>query len=675
MTVIVACALLSFPAGSAAAAPTLVVNAGAGERAISPYIYGMNYADSAVAAEIGLPVDRWGGNTTDTYNWKLGSSNTGSDYYFENVADCWNGSDGWCHAGLGPNTPAYQSFIAQDRTTNAATLLTLPLMGEVASNAPLNHPFTCGFPASVFATQDSFDPYDANCGSGTKTGTNLPSNPSRDGTPITPATNAAAWINDLKGRYATSAQGGVTFYELGNEPALWDQTHRDMHPQPTTYDELWQRSETTAAAVRATDPSAKVLAFSEWGWPNYFCSAADDIQNGCFATSPDRAKHGGTSLVEWLLQQAHSYDKANGGRLFDYLDLHYYRQGGETTDVTRSLWDPTYLDPSWINTPIDLIPRMQQWAANDDPGIGTSLSEYNLSIDSGQPGYEVTNALIQADTLGIFAREGLDLATRWALPTDGPLVGDAFLLYRNYDGKHSTFGDTYVRSGSSDQSSLAIYGAVRSSDGALTIAVINKSKSPLTSPLALSGFSPGAAAQTWLWTGGSITRQADQSTTASGFTATFPARSMTLFVIPPTASAPHGPTGATGSSGPGPTPAGTTPTTATPPTPKPPKRMRKRKAGSFLVKGNHAKIGHRRLLLNAAVTCAGGGRSCILSITLNGMGPVSSTIRPGATKHHLAIKLTKAELKRLAKSRKVTARLTLTRVGAEPARQMLTERL
>ncbi len=55
----------------------------------------------------------------------------------------------------------------------------------------------------------------------------------------------------------------------------------------------------------------------------------------------------------------------------------------------------------------------------------------------------MTNALIQADALGIFAREGLDLATRWALSNDGPLVDDAFLLYRNYDGNHSTAGLAY----------------------------------------------------------------------------------------------------------------------------------------------------------------------------------------------------------------------------------------
>ena len=52
-----------------------------------------------------FPVDRWGGNTTDTYNWRLWSSNTGNDYFFENVADCWNAADDWCAGGAGVRLP------------------------------------------------------------------------------------------------------------------------------------------------------------------------------------------------------------------------------------------------------------------------------------------------------------------------------------------------------------------------------------------------------------------------------------------------------------------------------------------------------------------------------------------------------------------------------------------
>ena len=45
----------------------------------------MNFADEALAAELRLPVRRWGGNATTRYNWQNDTTNTGSDWYFENI--------------------------------------------------------------------------------------------------------------------------------------------------------------------------------------------------------------------------------------------------------------------------------------------------------------------------------------------------------------------------------------------------------------------------------------------------------------------------------------------------------------------------------------------------------------------------------------------------------------
>jgi hypothetical protein len=69
----------------AAAGPALAVDATAGVHAISDDIYGMNFAAEALAQELALPVRRWGGNRTTRYNWQIDTSNTGSDWYFENI--------------------------------------------------------------------------------------------------------------------------------------------------------------------------------------------------------------------------------------------------------------------------------------------------------------------------------------------------------------------------------------------------------------------------------------------------------------------------------------------------------------------------------------------------------------------------------------------------------------
>ncbi len=511
---------------AASPGPALAVNGGAGHRPISPYIYGMNFASAGLANQLDLPVDRWGGNTTDTYNWKIGSSNTGNDYFFENIPDCFDAPTYTCDDG--PKY-GYRRFIQKDRSIGAQSLMTLPMTGWVAKDGRANHPFTCGFPRSVWADQTAFDPYDTRCGNGEKAAGGLvPSNPSRDGMKIGPSFDGG-WVRKLKSLYGPAQKGGVRFYELGNEPGLWNSTHRDMHPAPETYDELWQKTRDYGAAVRAADPSARILGFSEWGWPNYFCSAADHIDSGCFPSSPDRAKHGGTALVEWLLRKLRSYQQAHGTRLVDYLDLHYYAQGGHSIDVTRSLWDPTYTDPSWIKSKIQLLPRMKKWVAHDYPATKISLSEYNLSL----PGVgSLTNALIEADTLGIFARQGLDLATFWPMPDDGSLIDDAFRIYRDYNGHGAKFGNTWVRSTSANQGKVAVYGARRSSDGAYTILVINKTGTALQSPLSLSGVSPAGKAQVWRWTGGAINRMSDRTVPAGGFGATYPGQSLTMYVIP-----------------------------------------------------------------------------------------------------------------------------------------------
>lgn len=528
----------------AAAGPALAVDAaGADHHPISPDIYGLNWADATLGRQIALPVDRWGGNTTDTYNWRLGSANLGFDWYFENVADCFASAYNWCANLTQNNVFAYRNFVAKDRQLRAKSLLTLPMTGYVAKDAPIAHPLTCGYPRTRWPSQNAFDPYDANCGNGRTGGATIAGRPTLDGTAISASFNSA-WIADLKSRYGSAATGGVKLYELGNEPSLWGDTHSDVHPAAENATELWQKSKALATAVKVADPAAKVLGFSEWGWPGYFCTEADTFGNGCddtaCTTSPDCANHGHLPMAEWLLRQFATYDAATKLRHLDYLDVHYYAQGGNTPDVTRSLWDPSYTDPSWIGRKIYLIKRMKCWINGHIPGVcpnaagyypqtKIALSEYNLSLSGGDA---VTNALIQADTLGIFGREGVDLATRWPLSSDGTLIGYAFRMYRNYDGAGSKFGDTWIHSTSANQSQLAVYGASRSSDGAHTILVLNKTTAALSSRLALTGIASSGPAQTWRWTGGAITPVAGGTPIQSGaITATYPARSMTLFVI------------------------------------------------------------------------------------------------------------------------------------------------
>ena len=50
----------------------------------------------------------------------------------------------------------------------------------------------------------------------------------------------------------------------------------------------------------------------------------------------------------------------------------------------------------------------------------------------------------QADILGIFGREGLDMGARWTTPAATTPTYKAIKMYRNYDGAKSTFGGSEI---------------------------------------------------------------------------------------------------------------------------------------------------------------------------------------------------------------------------------------
>jgi Glycoside hydrolase family 44 len=328
-------------------------------------------------------------------------------------------------------------------------------------------------------------------------------------------------VSHLVKRFGTAADGGVSIYELDNEPVLWSATHRDVHPDVVTYDELGGKSTATVSAIKAADPSAAVLGPSGWGYCEWVASGLD----GC-APGADAAAH-------------------DGQRVLDYFDQHYYPQidGGKDPAVnalrlrsTRSLWDPTYVDESWIGPkgvnapPLQVIRTMKAQIATYYPGTKVAITEYNWgALD------DINGALAQADVLGIFGREGLDLATIWGEPKPADPGAFAFRMYRNYDAAGGRFGDMSVAAVSTDQDQLAVYGAQRSTDQALTVMVVNKTGTDLTSPLSLTGVADVATAQRFTYSPAdlaSIVPGADLTVDDGTINTTYPANSITLLALP-----------------------------------------------------------------------------------------------------------------------------------------------
>jgi hypothetical protein len=367
-------------------------------------------------------------------------------------------------------------------------------------------------------------------------------------------TNSAfqqAYVQHLTNRWGLSTNGGVRYYIMDNEHSIWFSTHQDVHPVGPTMQEIRTNMLAYASMVKSNDPNALVCGPEEFGWSGYFFSGYDQQWAGLHndfntADYPDRNASGGWDYMPWLLNQIHQHDLGTGQRLLDCFTLHCYPQGGEGgNDVsastqllrnqsTRQFWDTNYVDQSWIgqqptNTILMLIPRMKNWVTNFYPGTKTGITEYNWGAEP-----YINGATAQADILGIFGREGLDLATRWTAPDPGTPTYLAMKMYRNYDGNKSAFGDTSVAATVPNPDNLSAFAAIRTNDSALTIMVINKTLAGLT-PLALNvtNFANSGTAQAWQLTASNvITRLADVPYANGTVSHQLPAQSITLFVLP-----------------------------------------------------------------------------------------------------------------------------------------------
>ncbi|HTT64126.1 MAG TPA: glycoside hydrolase family 44 protein [Bryobacteraceae bacterium] len=530
----------------------VAVDAQADRHSINSAIYGVAFAATSDLVALNAPLNRSGGNAQTSYNWQLNSDNRGADWYFESIADP-------------VSTPGYREddFIASTRAANvgAQALLTIPMINYIGSLGP-GRSSLWSYSIAKYGPQTGWDPYNPDAGNGISTAPGNPyikgNNPNDASTPNSPAIQEA-WVQHLISTWGPASTGGLKYYLMDNEPSIWHSTHRDVHPTGANYNEIYNDYLTYAAAVRALDPGATIVGPEEWGWLALFYSGFDQ-QNGTGPGS-DYATHNNTYYYPWLMQQLASYQQATGNQLLDVLSVHYYPQDGSFSNddspaaqsirnqSTRSLWDPHYVDQSWIasvginNGVVDLIPNLKSWVKQYYPGLKVAITEYNWGDEPNLNG-----ATAQADVLGIFGRQALDMACRWTVPVNPSPTYLAMQIYRNYDGQNSTFGETSVYAGVANPDYLSSFAAVRSSDHALTVMVINKQQGSTPVSISLAHFPTTGTAGAWQIASAAqtaITPLGSLAIANNSISTTLPSQSITLFVIPRgnVISPPSAPTG------------------------------------------------------------------------------------------------------------------------------------
>jgi hypothetical protein len=524
------------------------IDAGSKRNPISSLIYGTAFATSNQLSDLNFTMNRSGGNEETTYNWMINAHGKGADYFFESYPD----------SSATPGESA-DSVVANSKAAGAQPLITIPIIGWGPTLGP-GRAILASYDISKYGPQSNSDPYFPNAGNGVTVTNGISwhnlitwNNPNDANIPVN--TNfQMGYVQHLTNTWGQSTNGGVGYYIMDNEHSLWFSTHQDIHPIGPTMQEVLGKIVAYASMVKTLDPQALVLGPEEWGWSGYFYSGYDQQWSAMHtnyntADYPDRATNGGWDYMPWLLNQLHQYNATNGQRLLDYFTLHCYPQEGNgdvssQTDVstatsllrnqsTRQFWDTNYVDPSWINSVIMLIPRMQNWVSNYYPGTKIGITEYNWGAEAYMNG-----ATAQADILGIFGRQGLDLATRWTTPDSNTPTYLAMKMYRNYDNLNHTFGDTSVLAGGPDPDNVAVFAAQRSADEALTVMVVSKYLTG-TTPLIINvtNFTGNGTAQVWQLNSSNVIAQLSGLPYSGGRLQTVvPGQSVTLIVLPPSSA-------------------------------------------------------------------------------------------------------------------------------------------
>jgi hypothetical protein len=273
-------ALLSaLPARAQNPATSVSVDAKANRHPINPNVYGIAYGDAHDMQALNAPLNRWGGNSTTRYNWQIDAHSAGADWYFETYSD-----------GSGSLSGSADQFVAATRSANngAYPMFTIPMIDYLA-NLGSNRSTLAGFSVKKYGAQTGTDPWNSDAGNGISaaTGQSITGNNPLDTGVANNTAIQQSWVQHFVNTFGSSTStAGVKYYILDNEPSLWHSTHRDVHPNPSAYQEMYNKIVAYATAVRAADPSATIAGFEEWSWWAMYFSGLDQ-KNGAGAANSD----------------------------------------------------------------------------------------------------------------------------------------------------------------------------------------------------------------------------------------------------------------------------------------------------------------------------------------------------------------------------------------------------
>ncbi|OGV44507.1 MAG: hypothetical protein A2X46_01600 [Lentisphaerae bacterium GWF2_57_35] len=321
----------------------------------------------------------------------------------------------------------------------------------------------------------------------------------------------------------------------GEKYSYNDGAHGDqIYNEDIGYDAFFSRFIGVAEAIRAANPASVILGPTPANWWLYwstdyspYCPAKrvypgdHEDEDGWYAMSspvnqwnprifPERA--GSPDVVGWeknektgefndmrtmcqFAKRMAAYEAAHGTSVCTYLDFHRYMnadQDAVAVQETRDLWDPDYAsydkETGSSGTKTMILRRFQDIIDHYGPSLQMSLSEYDFFYWQGHPEEQQISALGQVDYLGVFAREGVQLACNWYIGEPDQSGGGyhhaadsakqaMFDEHGNPNPKYwafklmsQHFRDKAIPAASSDNNMFSVYAGLDTSATVLTVA-------------------------------------------------------------------------------------------------------------------------------------------------------------------------------------------------------------
>ena len=457
-----------------AVSPTLAiditVDANAGIKKISPYLYGRNIdkisdGDAEVTEEESAFINQMleagihmlranNGNNATRYNWRH-KMTVHPDWYNNVYSHDW----------------AITAQKVLDKMPGVDAMYAFQLTGYAASSTDYNFPdWNWKQEHGTYATQ-TFDL----AGGGEV---------SEDGKTLIKAGDASLynmewpadstvaiiphWKDELK-----FDMSRFKYWSMDNEMEIWRGTHSDLD-LPVTGDFLVERYIDVAKKARAQWKDIKLtgpVAANEWQWCSVSSYNKEDRPKG-----EDR----NYCWLEYFIMKVAEEQKKSGVRLLDVFDIHWYpteKDYESRVNWHRVMFDTTYNYPgangikmvggNWDNkiTKEYIFERINQWLEKyfgKNHGITLGITE--TSIIDNDP---MVTALTYASFLGTMQDNGVEIFTPW---TWGDGMYETVHLFSRYGHPNR------VQSTSSNDSLVSAYSSISNKGDSLTVIFVNRAE-------------------------------------------------------------------------------------------------------------------------------------------------------------------------------------------------------